>query len=85
VRYGIVEGEPGIFPWPMGWFGRLIRRRHRPPPDADQADRSEGPADPGPPSVQPGQPDQPPPPGQLPGGAEPGSTEGRGGGDRPDR
>ncbi len=26
MRHGIVEGEPGIFPWPMGWWGRLVRR-----------------------------------------------------------
>jgi hypothetical protein len=30
VRHGIVEGEPGMFPWPFGHFyGRLARRWRR--------------------------------------------------------
>jgi hypothetical protein len=45
MKHGIVEGEPGIFPWPFGHlYGRLggwLRRRHHPSetpatPEADQ-------------------------------------------------
>jgi hypothetical protein len=73
VRHGIVEGEPGIFPWPMGWLSRLRRRRK--PPDAGEtppSGRPGRPSDQTAPGDEPGRPAQPPPPGQVTGNDEAG-------------
>ena len=49
MRNGIVQGEPGIFPWPFGhWWSRVGRWWHRRHPPQNQPPAA-GPPEPAPP------------------------------------
>jgi hypothetical protein len=76
MRNGIVQGEPGIFPWPVGRFFHWISRLGHPdheaaPPPEGAATGPEAASEPG--QSEPGQSE----PGQSgPGRAEPGPPAG---------